>query len=65
MPYVNIKITDENVSVEDKQRLITGVTDLLEQVLNKNPRTTVVVIEEIPLENWGINGQSVVNLPRN
>ncbi len=62
MPFVNIKITDENVSTEDKQRIIKGVTDLLVSVLNKNPKTTVVVIEEIPQENWGINGQSVTGI---
>jgi 4-oxalocrotonate tautomerase len=62
MPFVNIKITDENVSAEDKQKIIKGVTDLLVSVLDKNPKTTVVVIEEIPQENWGINGQSVKEL---
>ena len=59
MPFVNIKITDENVSAENKQKIIKGVTDLLVSVLNKNPKTTVVVIEEIPKGNWGIDGQSV------
>ncbi len=62
MPYVNVRITDENVSVEDKQKIIKGVTDLLKLVLNKNPKTTVVVIDEIPKENWGINGESVADL---
>lgn len=65
MPYVNIRITDENVSVKDKQKIIKGVTDLLVSVLNKNPKTTVVVIDEVPLSNWAINGQMVEDLRKN
>lgn len=59
MPYVNIKITDEQVSKEEKQRLIQGVTQLLQDVLNKNPQTTVVVIDEVNMDNWGIGGEQV------
>ena len=56
MPYVNIKITDEGATAEQKQRLIAGVTDLLAEVLGKNPATTVVTIDEVPTDNWGIAG---------
>lgn len=56
MPYVNIKITDENVTVDEKKQLIEGVTSLLQNVLNKNPETTVVVIDEVSTDNWGIGG---------
>ena len=60
MPYVNIKITREgNVTAEQKARLIAGVTELLRDVLNKNPATTVVVIDEVDTDNWGIGGESV------
>ncbi len=59
MPFVNIKITKEGVTKEQKERLIRGVTDLLVDVLNKNPATTVVVIEEVETDNWGIGGESV------
>ncbi len=61
MPYVNIKITDENVTSEKKEQLIQGVTQLLVDVLNKNPETTVVVIDEVDTDNWGIGGKSVTN----
>lgn len=55
MPYVNIKITREgDVTPEKKAALIKGVTDVLVDVLGKNPATTFVVIDEVPLENWGI-----------
>ncbi len=59
MPYVNIKITDDGVTSQQKADLIKGVTDLLQKVLNKNPATTVVVIDEVPTDNWGIGGEQV------
>ncbi|GHD70509.1 4-oxalocrotonate tautomerase family protein [Vogesella fluminis] len=59
MPYVNIKITREGATQEQKAELIAGVTDLLRDVLGKNPATTVVVIDEIDTDNWGIGGESV------
>ncbi len=59
MPYVNIKVTNENVTADQKQKLIKGVTDLLSDVLGKNPKTTMVIIDEIDTDNWGIGGESV------
>ena len=59
MPYVNIKVTREGVSAEQKAELIQGVTRLLSEVLGKNPATTVVVIDEVDTDNWGIGGESV------
>jgi len=62
MPYVNIKITREGVTPEQKKRLIQGATDLLVEVLGKNPQTTVVVIDEVDTDNWGIGGETVTIL---
>ena len=59
MPYVHIRITDEWVTADHKAALIEGVTRLLQEVLGKNPATTVVVIEEVPTDNWGIGGETV------
>ena len=59
MPYVNIKITNEGVSKEQKVKLVAGATELLASVLGKNPATTVVVIDEIETDNWGIGGELV------
>jgi len=59
MPYVNIKITNEGVTAEKKAALIAGVTKLLADELGKNPATTVVVIDEVDTDNWGIGGESV------
>lgn len=59
MPYVNIKITREGATPEQKAALIKGVTDLLQTVLNKDPATTFVVIDEVALEDWGVGGLPV------
>jgi 4-oxalocrotonate tautomerase len=59
MPYVNIKITREGTTAEQKAALIQGVTQLLVDVLGKNPQTTMVVIDEVETDNWGIGGESV------
>ena len=59
MPFVNIKITREGASREQKAELIAGVTDLLVRVLGKSPATTFVVMDEVDFEDWGIGGLPV------
>lgn len=62
MPYVNIKITKDGATPEQKAELIAGVTSLLADVLNKNPATTHVIIDEVDTDNWGIGGDSVTKV---
>lgn len=64
MPYVNIRITREGATAEQKAELIRGVTGLLQDVLGKNPATTVVTIDEVETDNWGIGGETVTVLRR-
>ena len=59
MPYVKIEVTREGVTREQKQQLIKGVTNLLSDVLNKDPQLTFVVIQEVDLDNWGHAGEQV------
>lgn len=61
MPYVNIKVTGgkEAPTTEQKAELIKGVTELLARVLHKNPATTVVVIDEVDMDNYGLGGESI------
>ena len=59
MPYINIKITPEGATAAQKAELIRGTTDLLVRVLDKNPATTFVVIDEVEKEDWGIGGLPV------
>ncbi len=62
MPFVNIRITKEGATTEQKQQLIEGATQLMVDVLGKNPKTTFVVIDEVDTDNWGIAGQSVTEI---
>ena len=64
MPFVNIKITRDGATPEQKAELIKGVTELLVKVLHKNPATTVVVIDEVDTDNWGIGGETVTSRRR-
>lgn len=64
MPFVNIRITKENgePTTKQKQELIDGVTDLLAKVLNKNKASTVVIIDEIDTDNYGLGGKSITEV---
>ena len=64
MPYVNIKITREGATPQQKAQLIKGVTDLLADILAKDPATTFVVIDEVALEDWGVGGLPVADYRR-
>ena len=59
MPYIKIEVTREGVTREQKQKLIKGVTDLITNVLNKDPQLTHVVIQEVALDDWGFAGEQV------
>jgi 4-oxalocrotonate tautomerase len=59
MPFVKIELTREGVTREQKQQLIKDVTDLITNVLNKDPHLTHVAIQEVELDNWGYAGEQV------
>lgn len=61
MPFVNIKITKDGVTAAQKAKLIEGVTKLLVDLLGKNPQSTVVIIDEVDTDNWGIGGETVTS----
>ena len=62
MPYVNIQVTDEGVSRQQKQELIATTTTMLQDILGKSPASTFVVIEEVQTDNWGIAGELVTDI---
>ncbi len=62
MPYINIKVTNEGVTKAQKEQLIQGVTQLVVDILGKNPQTIFVVIDEVETDNWGIAGETVTAL---
>lgn len=59
MPYIKIELTREGVTRDQKKALIKGVTDVITDVLNKDPQLTHVVIQEVELDNWGFAGEQV------
>ena len=59
MPMVNVKITRDGATAEQKSQVIAEMTEVLARVLGKNPQTTIVIIEEVETENWGIAGEPV------
>jgi 4-oxalocrotonate tautomerase len=61
MPVVTIR-TVEGLSQEEKSLVIARITDVMREVLGKNPETTHVIIEEVPAENWGLRGKTVANI---
>ncbi|TQR34657.1 tautomerase [Campylobacter sp. MIT 99-7217] len=64
MPFVNIRITKENgePTTAQKEELIKGVTELLAKVLGKNKASTVVIIDEIDTDNYGLGGKSITQV---
>ena len=63
MPIVTIQVTREgsgpgrdSVTAKEKAALIAGASQLLLDVLHKPLDATFVVIEEVPVENWGWGG---------
>jgi 4-oxalocrotonate tautomerase len=66
MPVVTIQVTREgttpdahSVTAEEKAALISGVSALLLDVLNKPLDSTFVIIDEVETENWGWGGLPV------
>lgn len=62
MPVIKIELTREGVTKEQKQALIKGITNLITDVLNKDPQLTHVLIQEYDLDNWGYGAEQVSEL---
>ncbi|GAA8245456.1 4-oxalocrotonate tautomerase family protein [Helicobacter pylori] len=64
MPFVNVRITKEQgcPTTEQKKELIAEITELLSKVLNKNKASTVVIIDEIDTDNYGLGGKSITEV---
>jgi 4-oxalocrotonate tautomerase len=56
MPYVNVRITKEGTTAQQKAEIVSEITQTLQRVLGKKPEHTHVVIDEIDPENWGFAG---------
>lgn len=56
MPYVNVRITNDGATVEQKRQVVDQITRTLAEVLGKKPEHTHVVIDEVRPQNWGYAG---------
>lgn len=56
MPYVNVRITKDGVSSEQKAQIVAEITATLGRVLGKSPEHTHIIIDEVEPENWGFAG---------
>lgn len=59
MPYINVRLTNDSLSPEVKAEVIRRITAVFTEVLNKDPETTFVVIDEVNIDNWGVAGKTV------
>ena len=59
MPYIKIEITREGVTLAQKKQLIHEANDMMVRILNKDPDSTFVVIDEVDTDNWGVGGLPV------
>ena len=62
MPYINLQITKDGVTKEQKAQIVKEFTDTLVRVLNKQPDRTHIVIQEIETDNWGLSGMLTTEL---
>ena len=56
MPYVNVRITRDGVTADQKGQIVREITDTLVRVLGKRPEHTHVIIDEVDPDNWGYAG---------
>lgn len=59
MPYINVKVTRGSATPEQKARIMEGMTNVLRDVIDKAPAATIIVIDEVDHEDWGIGGMPV------
>lgn len=59
MPYVNVKYIKQQVNIEQKNSLITGLMNIIVKIMGRNPDLTVITIDEIDQSNWIIGGKPI------
>jgi 4-oxalocrotonate tautomerase len=60
MPFINVKLIEGVFDGDQKQEIITRLTDTMVSIEGENMRgVTWVVIEEVASGEWGIGGQAL------
>jgi 4-oxalocrotonate tautomerase len=61
MPYVEVKVAGK-LTKEQKEKIAEGITKVLEEIANKPPQSTYIVIIEVDRENWAKGGKLLSDL---
>ncbi len=56
MPYVNVKVVKNQMSLEKKKQLIRGLTDLIVDIMGRDRDFTVITVDELDESQWAIGG---------
>ena len=60
MPIIEIKVLENELSEDDKKKLIADVTDVLVTFFGENLRNHIwVIVQELKYGNLGIGGQII------
>ena len=56
MPFVNLKIVKNQVTLEKRKELINGLTDLIVNIMGRERELTVITVDELEASQWAIGG---------
>ncbi len=59
MPFVNVKLVKGQCDQKMKQDIISGITDLIVEVMNRDRNYTNIVIDEVAAESWALGGKAI------
>ena len=56
MPFVNVKVIENQITLEKKKELVAELTDLIVNVMGREREYTVIIIDELKEYQWAIGG---------
>ena len=56
MPFVNVKVIENQITLEKKKELVAELTDLIVNVMGREREYTVITIDELKEYQWAIGG---------
>ncbi|MFR1907323.1 MAG: tautomerase family protein [Clostridium neonatale] len=56
MPFVNVKVIENQITLEKKKELVAELTDLIVKVMGREREYTVITIDELKEYQWAIGG---------
>lgn len=64
MPVISVKMTHEDGGLNklQKEKLARELTDAFVRVVGRGAKSLVLLIDEIPTDNYAVGGQTVTNI---